>query len=146
MWSVAVQKNNSSRFYATMHRRTKQYNLKKYMKYAKEFGNAGHMLPILINYMVIHHTLTWWGIILFMINPIHITYSPTYPSLETDDMHRYWQWPWQYCWGKLLLCSSSCRQFAEHQIDIVNCVHLKCHTRAAVLYLGTLIRRLNVSL
>ena len=28
------------------------------MKYAKEFGDAGQMLPILINYMVIHHTLT----------------------------------------------------------------------------------------
>ena len=25
------------------------------MKYAKEFGYAGQMLPILINYMVIHH-------------------------------------------------------------------------------------------
>ena len=37
------------------------------MKYAKEFGYAGHMLPILINYMIIHHTF----------NPIHITYSPT---------------------------------------------------------------------
>ena len=32
---------------------------KKYMKYAKEFEYAGHMLPILINYMVIHHTLTY---------------------------------------------------------------------------------------
>ena len=31
---------------------------KNYMKYAKEFGYSGHMLPILINYMVIHHTLT----------------------------------------------------------------------------------------
>ena len=31
----------------------------KYMKYAEEFGHAGHMLPILINYMVIHHTLTY---------------------------------------------------------------------------------------
>ena len=59
------------------------------MKYAKEFGYAGHMLPILINYMIIHHTLTYWGIILSMINPIHITYSPTYPSVETGDMHRY---------------------------------------------------------
>ena len=48
------------------------------MKYAKEFG---HMLPILINYMVIHHTLTYCGIILSMINPTHITYSPTYPSV-----------------------------------------------------------------
>ena len=27
------------------------------MKYAKEFGYTGQMLPILINYMVIHHTL-----------------------------------------------------------------------------------------
>ena len=62
---------------------------KKYMIYAKEFGYAGHMLLILINYMVIHHTLTYLGIILSMINPIHITYSPTYPSVETDDMHRY---------------------------------------------------------
>ena len=37
------------------------------MKYAKEFGYAGNMLPILINYMVIHHTLTYWRIILSMI-------------------------------------------------------------------------------
>ena len=73
------------------------------------FGYAGHMLPILINYMVIHHTLTYWGIIL-LINPVHITYSPTYPSVETGDMRHYWQWQWQYCWEKLLLCSSSCRQ------------------------------------
>ena len=28
---------------------------KKSMKYTKEFGYAGHMLPILIDYMVIHH-------------------------------------------------------------------------------------------
>ena len=62
---------------------------KKYMKYAIEFRYDGQMLPILINYMVIHHTLTYWGIILSMINSIHITYSPTYPSVETDDMHRY---------------------------------------------------------
>ena len=31
----------------------------KYMKYAKEFGYAGQMLPILINYMVIHHTFAY---------------------------------------------------------------------------------------
>ena len=47
---------------------------KKYMKYAKEFGYAGQMLPILINYMIIQHTLTYWGIILSTINPMHITY------------------------------------------------------------------------
>ena len=28
------------------------------MKYAEEFRYAGQMLPILINYVVIHHTLT----------------------------------------------------------------------------------------
>ena len=32
---------------------------KKDMKYAKEFGYTGHMLPILIDNMVIHHTLTY---------------------------------------------------------------------------------------
>ena len=32
---------------------------KMYMKYAKEFGYVGQMQPILINYMVIHHTLTY---------------------------------------------------------------------------------------
>ena len=26
------------------------------MIYAKEFGYAGHMLPVLITYMIIHHT------------------------------------------------------------------------------------------
>ena len=45
------------------------------------------MLPILISYKVIHHTLTNNGIIVTMITPIHITYSNTYPSVETDDMH-----------------------------------------------------------
>ena len=30
---------------------------KKFMKNAKEFGYAGQMLPILINYIVIHHIL-----------------------------------------------------------------------------------------
>ena len=66
---------------------------KKYMKYANEFGYAGQIQPILINYMVIHHTLTNnWVIILSMIITINITYSHTYPPVETDDMHRYWQW------------------------------------------------------
>ena len=32
---------------------------KKDMKYATEFRYAGHMLPILIYYMIIHHTLTY---------------------------------------------------------------------------------------
>ena len=44
----------------------------KYLKYSNEFGYAGHMLPILISYTVIHHTLPYSGIILSMITPIHI--------------------------------------------------------------------------
>ena len=31
----------------------------KYLKYTSEFGYAGHMLPILISYKVIHQTLTY---------------------------------------------------------------------------------------
>ena len=47
------------------------------------------MLPILISYTVIHHTLTYCEIILSVIILIYITYSPTYLSAESDDMHRY---------------------------------------------------------
>ena len=60
------------------------------MKYAKEFGYDGHFVPILINYM--HGHSSHIDILrdnLSMINPVHITYSPTYPSVETGDMHRY---------------------------------------------------------
>ena len=55
----------------------------KYSKYYNEFGYAGHMLPTLISHKVIHHTLTYKGIILSMITPIHITYyySPTDSSV-----------------------------------------------------------------
>ena len=41
------------------------------------------MLPILISYKIIHHTLTYWEIILSMIILIHITYSPTLPCNVT---------------------------------------------------------------
>ena len=104
------------------------------MKYAKKFGYAGQMLPILINYMIIHHTLTYWGIILSMINHIHITYSPTYPSVEIGDMNRYWQWQWQYCWGNYYSAHQAVGKFkfTEHHIDMVSCVHRKCQTRAGV--------------
>ena len=81
---ITWAKINQIRLWETLETQTVQP--KKYIKYAKEFGYAGKILPILINYMVIHHTLTYCGIILSMINPIHITYSPTYPSVETGDM------------------------------------------------------------
>ena len=62
---------------------------KKYLKYTNALGYDGHMLPILIHYEVIHHTLTYGEIILTMIIPKHITYSDTCISVETDDSHRY---------------------------------------------------------
>ena len=40
-------------------RDTNSTTYKKYMKYAEEFGYDGQMLPILINYMIIHHTLPY---------------------------------------------------------------------------------------
>ena len=83
---------------------------KKYRKYVKEFGYAGQMLPIVINYMVIHHTLTYWGMILSVINPIqynilsHLSISGDwwYASLLTMAV--------TILLGKLLLCSSCCCQ------------------------------------
>ena len=61
----------------------------RYLKYSNEFGYAGHVLPILISYKVSHHTLTYKEIILSIITPIHKPYCPIYPSVGTDDMHRY---------------------------------------------------------
>ena len=59
----------------------------KYLKWTNELGYDGHMLHILMDYKVIRHTLTYGEIILSMIINIHITYSPTYSSLETAYMH-----------------------------------------------------------
>ena len=52
-------------------------------------GYNGHRLPILINYKVIHHTLTYREIILSMIISKHTAYSPTCLTVGTDDKHRY---------------------------------------------------------
>ena len=101
--------------------------------YAKEFGYAGQMLPILINYTVIHHTLTYWGIILSMINPIHITYSPTYPSVETDDIRIYIDnGSDNTVGGSYYSAHQTVGKFSEHHNDMVSCVHRKCQTRAGV--------------
>ena len=56
----------------------------KYLKYSNELIRpSGHMLPIPISNKVIHHTLTYRGMILSMITRIiQITYSPTYPSVH----------------------------------------------------------------
>ena len=90
------------------------------------------MLPILINYKVIHHTLTYWEIILSMIIPKHMTYSPTCLTVETDDKHRYWQWQTEYCWGGRYSAHQAESKFAEHHIDMVSWVSRKCQTRAGV--------------
>ena len=90
------------------------------------------MLPVLINYKVIHHTLTYWEIILSMIIPKHIAHSTTCLKVETDDKHRYWQWQTQYCWERLLLCSSGCKQICGTQHWYVSWVSRKCQTRAGV--------------
>ena len=59
---------------------------KKYLQRINEVQSGdGHLLPILINYKVAH-TLTFRKIILPMIIPMNITYSPTYPSVESDGM------------------------------------------------------------
>ena len=82
------------------------------------------MLPILINYKVIHDTSTYWEIILCMIIP--------YLTAETN-MHRYWQWLKQYCWEKLLFSAhQAVRKYAEHHIDMVGCVHRKWQNRDGV--------------
>ena len=68
-----------------------------------------------------------------MINPIHITYSPTYPSVETDDI----------CiaidngsdntvGGSYYSAHQAVGKFAELHIEMVSCVHRKCQTRAGV--------------
>ena len=50
---ITWAKINQIRLWETLEIQTRQP--KKYMKYSKEFVYAGQMLPILINYMVIHH-------------------------------------------------------------------------------------------
>ena len=85
------------------------------MKYAKEFGYVGHMLPILINHMVIHHTLTYWGIILSMMICITIDNGSDNTVGGIDySAHQ------------------SVGKFAEHHSDIVSCVQRKCQTRAGI--------------
>ena len=62
----------------------------KYLKWINELqSDICHMVPILTNCKDIHHTLTYRKKILHMIIPLHMIYSPTYQSVETDDMHHY---------------------------------------------------------
>ena len=100
-----------------------------YMKYTNEFGYAGHMLAILINSKVIHHTLRDS---ICDHSYTYITYSPTYPSVETDNI----------CiavdngsnntvGGSYYSAHQAVGKFPGHHIDMVSYVHRKCQTRAA---------------
>ena len=129
---------------------------KKHMKYAKEFGYAGEMLPILINYMGIHHTLTYWGIILSIINPIHITYSCTYPSVIFSHIlsHLSITYPWYaslLTMAVTILLGEAFILLIKLYSNLLNTtliwsVAFIANARLELVYLGTLIRRLNVSL
>ena len=69
-----------------------------------------------------------------MIIHIHITYSPTYPSMETDDMHHALLTMAVTIYtvdGSCYSAHQAVSKFAVHHIDMVRCVHRKCQTRAA---------------
>ena len=67
-----------------------------------------------------------------MINPIHITYSPTYHQwrlvicIAIDDGSD------NTVGGSYYSAHQAEGKFAEHHIDMVSCVHRKCQTRAGV--------------
>ena len=90
------------------------------------------MLPILINYKVIHHTLTNWEIIISMIIPKHITYSSTCLSVDTDDKHRIDNDRNNTVGGGCYSAYQAVSKFAEHNIDMVSWVYRKCQTRTGV--------------
>ena len=90
------------------------------------------MLNIPTSYKVIHHTLTYRKIILSMIILIHITYSPSYLSAETDDMHDCFFNSNNTFGGSCTSSHQAVSKFTEHHIDMVSCIHCKCQTRAGV--------------
>ena len=65
-----------------------------------------------------------------MIISIHITYSPTYPSLDKciaiDNGSN------STVMGSYYSGHQAVSKFAEHHIDMVSCVHRKCEARAGV--------------
>ena len=68
-----------------------------------------------------------------MIIPKHITYSPTCLSVETDDIsiaidNGRNNSVVRGCYS----AHQAVSKFAEHNIDMVSCVHRKCQTRAGV--------------
>ena len=71
-----------------------------------------------------------------MIIPIHATYTPTYPSVETASYNTVTA---ILTMAVTILLGGSCysaqqavSKFSEHHIDMVSCVHRKCRTRAGI--------------
>ena len=73
---------------------------------------------------------------------IQITYSPTYLSAEIDDIHAIYNGGNNTVGGSCYVAHQAVSKYGEHLINMVICVDLKLQ----LVYLGTLIRRLNVSL
>ena len=67
-----------------------------------------------------------------MIIPIHITYSPTYPSVETGDMHPIGNGSNNTVGGGCYSAHQAVSKFAEHHIDMVSCIQGKCQIRAGM--------------
>ena len=69
------------------------------------------MLPIVIKYTVIRRTLTYWEIILSLIIPIHITYSPIYS-----------QWSNNTVWGSCCSAHQDVSRFGERTVSVMNSI------------------------
>ena len=68
-----------------------------------------------------------------MISPVHITYSPTYPSVETGDIIANDNASDNTVEGSYYSAHQAVGKFfAEHHIDMVSCIRRKCQTRAGV--------------
>ena len=78
------------------------------------------MLPILINYKVINHTLTYIEIIISMILPKHIAYSPTCLTVETDDKLAIDNGRHNTVGGGCYSAHQAVSKFAEHNIEMVS--------------------------
>ena len=67
-----------------------------------------------------------------MINPIHITYSPTYPSVETVICIAIDNGSDNTVEGSYYSAHQAVGKFAEHHIDMVSCIGRKCQTLVGV--------------
>ena len=67
-----------------------------------------------------------------MVNPIHVIYSPTYPSVELMICFTIDNGSHNTVGGSYYSAHKAVGKLAEHHIDMVSRVHRKCQTRASV--------------